>query len=300
MPAFAALTLAAALQVAGVQGTQFDTTFAAGRGDRLEAHVFSGSLTVKSWNRDQIRIQAAGLEDARERPGRARVRAGGLDVSRSGGTIRVQLHPGRSGDGEGDVTIWVPAATPVELQGNQTSMTVEGIQASVRATTIEGEVTVTGGSDFVELSSVDGGITVNGVRGRLQANSVDGAIVVHDVRGSVSVNAVDGAIELIDVDGPNVQANTVDGDIAFRGPVRSGGTYRLVSHDGDVSATLAGTPDAEVSVSTFSGEFETDMPVTISGTAKAGRQFSFTLGKGGAQVFLETFDGTIRLGRTTR
>jgi DUF4097 and DUF4098 domain-containing protein YvlB len=299
MLAFTA-ALAVALQGASVQGPQFDTTFAAARGDRLEAHVFSGSIAVRTWNRDQVRVQASGMEEAHERARRSRVRPGGLDVSRSGGTIRVQLHPGRSGDGEGHVTIWVPAATSVELQGNQTGMTVEGIQAAVRATTIEGDITVTGGGEFVELSSVDGDITVSGVRGRLQANSVDGAIVVRDARGAVSVNTVDGAIELTDVDGPNVQANTVDGDIAFRGPVRSGGTYRLVSHDGDVSATLAGTADAEVSISTFSGEFETDMPVTITGTARAGHQFSFTLGRGGAQVFLETFDGTIRLGRTGR
>jgi len=292
--------LAVALQGVSVQGTQFDTTFAAARGDRLEAHVFSGSITVRAWNRDQVRVQASGMDAESGRAGRVRVRAGGLDVSRSGGTIRVQLHPGRDGDGEGDVTIWVPAATPVELQGNQTEVTVEGLQGPVRATTIEGGVTVTGGAEFVELSSVDGDITVTGTRGRVQANSVDGAIVVRDARGAVGANTVDGGIELTDVDGPNVQANTVDGDITFRGPVRSGGTYRLVSHDGDVTATVAGTADVEVNISTFSGEFETDMPVTLTGTARAGRQFGFTLGRGGAQLFLETFDGTIRLARTGR
>ena len=159
---------------------------------------------------------------------------------------------------------------------------------------------MTSGGDFVELSSVDGNVTATGIRGRLQANSVDGAIVVRDARGPVSVNAVDGDIELTDVDSPNVQANTVDGSISFRGPVRAGGNYRLVSHDGDVTVTLAGTADAVVNVSTFSGEFETDVPVTLTGTAKAGRQFSFTLGKGGAHLFLETFDGTIRLSRTGR
>ena len=63
---------------------------------------------------------------------------------------------------------------------------------------------------------------------------------------------------------------------------------------------LLGAADADVSVSTFSGEFETDLPVTISGTTRAGRQFGFTLGRGGAQLHLESFDGTIRLERAGR
>ena len=286
--------LAATLQVAGVPA-QLDTTFAAARGDRLEAQVFAGTITVKGWNRDQVRVQATGLE-AGGRNGHGR---GGLDLGRSGGTIRVQVQPGRGG-GEGDVTVWIPAAMPVELGGNETSIVVEGVQGPVRATTIEGHVTLTGGGEFVELSSVEGGITATGVRGRLKAGSVDGDIVIRDVRGPVSVTTVDGRIELTDVDGPTVQAGTVDGDVTFRGPVRAGGTYRLTSHDGDVTAALGGAPDAEVSISTFDGEFLSDFPVTITQAVKAGRQFSFTLGRGGAQVFLETFDGTIRLERTGR
>ncbi len=293
MIAFAA-SVAIALQGAGGQAQPFDTTFAVGRGERLEASVFSGSITVKGWTRDQMRIQAAGLDE----PGQAgRGHAGGLDLSRGGGTVRVHVQPGR-GSGEGDLTIWVPAATPLDLDGNETTITVDGVQGSVRANTIEGDVSLTGGGEFVELASVDGSITASGVRGRLQVSSVDGDVVVRDVRGAVTVTAVDGSIELVDVDGPSVLASSVDGDVSVRGPVRAGGTYRLTTHDGDVTAALGGGPDAEVSVSTFSGDFESTIPVTITQSAKAGRQFSFTLGRGGAQVHLETFDGTIRLQRT--
>jgi hypothetical protein len=51
---------------------------------------------------------------------------------------------------------------------------------------------------------------------------------------------------------------------------------------------------AMVSVSTFSGDFESDFPVPVRETRK-GRRFSFTLGAGSAQVSLESFQGTIRL-----
>lgn len=293
------VALAAALQGTSVQAPQLDTTLAVGRGDRLEAHVFSGSITVRAWNRSEVRVQATGMDEVRERAGRVRIRTAGPGVTYRGGVVRIEFHPGLGGD-EADVTVWVPATMPVELEGTETTISVEGTTASVRANTIEGTIRVAGGAEFIELNSVDGGITATGVRGRLQANSVDGDVTVRDARGAVAANAVDGNIELTDVDGPNVQANTVDGNIGFRGPIRGGGTYRFVSHDGDVTATLVGTPDVEVSISTFSGEFESGFPVTLSGAAKAGRQFGFTVGKGGAQLHLESFDGTIRLERAGR
>ena len=48
------------------------------------------------------------------------------------------------------------------------------------------------------------------------------------------------------------------------------------------------------------GDFSSDMPVTVSGPIKGGREFSFTLGSGAARLSLESFDGTIRLLRTGR
>jgi hypothetical protein len=52
--------------------------------------------------------------------------------------------------------------------------------------------------------------------------------------------------------------------------------------------------NATVSVSTWSGEFESATPVTISGSQE-GKRFSFTVGTGSARIDLEAFDGLIRL-----
>jgi hypothetical protein len=49
-----------------------------------------------------------------------------------------------------------------------------------------------------------------------------------------------------------------------------------------------------VTVSTWSGEFESATPVTISGSQE-GNRFSFTVGTGSARLELEAFDGLIRL-----
>jgi hypothetical protein len=52
--------------------------------------------------------------------------------------------------------------------------------------------------------------------------------------------------------------------------------------------------DATISVSTFSGDFESDVPVQLT-EQRRGRQFSFTLGSGSARVELQSFSGDIRL-----
>ncbi|MGH7584865.1 MAG: DUF4097 family beta strand repeat-containing protein [Gemmatimonadales bacterium] len=290
-----AAALVASLQAA--QGSALDTTFAVTKGARLEASVFSGSVTVKAWNRDQVRIVS---DVPVKRGGRDNYYRGGLDLRQSAGAVRLGVHPG--GDYESAIlTITVPAATAVELTGVETSFTVEGIAGPVEISTVEGDVTATGGSGEVSASSIEGDVVVSGVRGRLDASSVDGDVRVRDVAtGPVNVTTVDGGIDLENVNATRVEANTVDGDVYFSGQLQAGGDYRLQSHDGDISAAVGQNPNVQVSVSTYDGDFSSDMPVTVSGSIKGGREFSFTLGSGAARLSLESFDGTIRLVRTGR
>jgi DUF4097 and DUF4098 domain-containing protein YvlB len=109
---------------------------------------------------------------------------------------------------------------------------------------------------------------------------------------------VDGRITLDGVRSDDVRAATVDGDIDFAGEVRPGGRYALTSHDGNVTVT-APAIDADVSVSTYDGDFVSDFPVTLARVSER-RRMGFTLGKGGARLELESFDGTVALRKGTR
>jgi DUF4097 and DUF4098 domain-containing protein YvlB len=107
---------------------------------------------------------------------------------------------------------------------------------------------------------------------------------------------VNGEIVLERVDATSLEATTVNGDVGYDGPIRNGGRYTLSSHNGDVTIAMAESSSATVSVSTFSGEFESEFPVTLRETRK-GKRFSFTVGSGSAQVSLESFQGTVQLVR---
>ena len=106
---------------------------------------------------------------------------------------------------------------------------------------------------------------------------------------------VNGEIVLERVDATSLDASTVNGDVGYDGPIRSGGRYALSSHNGDMTLAVAEGTSAAVSVTTFNGEFESEFPVTLRETRK-GKRFNFTLGAGRAQVSLESFQGTVSAG----
>jgi DUF4097 and DUF4098 domain-containing protein YvlB len=143
---------------------------------------------------------------------------------------------------------------------------------------------------------VQGAVSLKGAKGRIDVHSVNEDVTVTGASGEITAETVNGEVVLDRVDATSLDAGTVNGDVAYDGPIRNGGRYSLSSHNGDVSLAVAENASAMVTVSTFSGEFESDFPVPLRETRK-GRRFSFSLGGGSAQVSLESFQGTVRLVR---
>ncbi|HKP50816.1 MAG TPA: DUF4097 family beta strand repeat-containing protein [Gemmatimonadales bacterium] len=262
---------------------QVDTTLNAVRGQRLAVNAYAGEVTVRAWNRNAVRIEADGDQNQLE-----------IASSPTGISIRTQ---GRHGPPE-EITIRIsaPAWIGLSLAGVNTSAKVEGIRAPISVETVEGEVDVTGGESLISLRSVQGSVRLRGAKGRINVNSVNDDVEVANSSGDIAAQTVNGEILLQGVDASSLDANTVNGDISYSGPIRSNGRYALSTHNGDLTLTVPQGTSAGVTVSTFSGDFESEFPVPLQGTRK-GKGFNFTLGSGSAQVTLESFQGTIRLVR---
>ncbi|MDL5501781.1 MAG: DUF4097 family beta strand repeat-containing protein [Candidatus Methanoperedens sp.] len=283
MIATIALGLVLALPQEG-QGTSTDTTVTVRPGARLEMHNMAGDIEVKTWDRNAVRVQA-------EHSSRDHV-----EISYGGVVLRVGAS-GRRGPAHAvDYIITVPAAMDLNLSGNYGDISVEGSTGRIVVETVQGGVTVKGGRSLVTLHSVEGDVAASGVVGRLEINSTNGEATVDDVEGEVYVEGVNGDVTLSGIRSDNVNATTVNGDVIYRGTVRDDGQYRLSTHNGDISVSVPGTTNATVTVSTFSGDFESDFPVTLTG-ARQGKRFTFTLGSGRATMELESFQGSIRLVR---
>lgn len=260
---------------------QADTTFTVAPGARLQLATTHGDIVVGTWDRNDVRVRATLPPGMR------------LAVDNRGSHVGIRA-TGR-GAQQGDFTLTIPASMEVALTSVQGDIRVEGSRARVEAETVNGDVKVTGGSGFVSARSVEGDVVVSGASGRVEAASVNSDVAVLDCAADISAETVNGEVSVRGARSRSVEATTVNGDITYGGTVEAAGRYRFATHSGDVIMAIPDRAGATVQVSTYQGEFESDFPVTISGTG--GKRFTFTIGDGGARIDLESFMGTIQLRR---
>ena len=283
MIAHLSAALLAALAVAPQQQT--DTTLAVAADGRLEIHnVMDGSVTIRTWNQARARIVARYDGD------------NAVEVRYSAPTLSVRVRPERLSDESTEFEITIPDRMSVEANGIEMEFVAEGLGGNISINTVDGGIEIGGGRGNISLNAVEGGVTLDGAEGNIALNSVDGDVRITRSSGVLSVQAVDGDITLDGITSDNVEVNTVDGDLLYRGTIRDDGRYYLSTHDGDITVTVPEGTNARVSVSTFSGDLEADFPVTLSGDINQ-RSFSFTLGTGKALLEISTFDGIIELKR---
>lgn len=260
-----------------------DTTLSVRSGTRLSVSNVSGTVTIRAWGRQQIRVEAE--------YDRARV-----EVDEAPGRVSVRT-VSRRGDAEVDYTITVPNNTAVEVNAVSSDIDVSGVCGEANLNSVSGDVRLVCGAGDVAAQSVSGDLAISNIRGPLEVGSTSGDVEVTGVRGDVNAHSVSGDITLSDVDGRDVGAETVSGEITFSGRMADNGRYRFESHSGDVTVRAAGGLNATINVSTFSGDFESDFPIVITPGSRSGREWEFTLGNGSARISLRSFSGGIYLRR---
>jgi hypothetical protein len=258
-----------------------DTAFAVGRGTRLKLHNQGGDITIKAWDRDQVRIQG---DHASRTVVDADIRGQVLEVSAKGRRGLASMV---------DYQITVPSWMAVDVGGMYAEISVEGTRAAIKAQTLEGNIVVRGGADNISLQTINGRIDLSGARGRIELNAVSDDILVTDVRGDLIVESVSGSIDMRQVDAASVDAQTISGDIVFDGRIAGAGSYSLVSHSGDVQVAVPEGTNATVSVSSANGDISTSFDVTSERESR--RRQTYRLGNGGANIDIETFSGDVDL-----
>ncbi|CAN5164775.1 hypothetical protein BH24GEM2_BH24GEM2_12930 [soil metagenome] len=264
---------------------QTDTTFAVQPNARLEVRNTGGEISVNSWNRAAVRVQAR--HGSRER----------LTVRSTGSVVSIGSRAERGPGGIVDYQITVPASMSVDLHGMYTDIVVEGVRGGVNARTMNGDIRVRNGQGAVSARSVQGAIRIEGVRGRVQANTVSDGIRISNVDGDVSAETVSGDIVLDRIQAGRVDGATVSGNVFYDGAIRNQGTYSFATHSGNVTVAAPPGASATVSVATLNGRLDSSFPVNVP-DARQGRRFSFALGGGSARLEMETFSGNIQLRRT--
>ena len=267
---------------------QTDTTIAVQPNARIQIQNFAGTIRVRGWDRNAVRIVAG--ESRRDE-----VRVTGRDAALAISTVSRSGVPAPL-----DYEITVPVRASLDIGGTYTDIAIEGVRGSVSATTVQGEVTLRGGDGVISLKSVEGSITVQDATGRIEVNGVNKGLTLRNVNGDIAAETVNGSIVLDGIESSDVEAETVNGRVTYEGTIRDRGRYRFGSHSGSIIVSIPERSNATIAAVTYQGTFSSrfELP-NAAADASPGprRRASFAFGNGSARVEAESFQGSIILAR---
>jgi len=152
--------------------------------------------------------------------------------------------------------------------------------------------------DFDSLSTASGDIHIGHVSGKLAAKTASGNVTVSRVVGQISISSASGDLQIEEAVG-SVIARTASGDVeaTVRGEEGSGDLV-FSSASGNVTVTIPSQSNADVDISTASGELRSDFPLTIEERENRGKRAFGRIGTGTARLKISSASGNVRLART--
>ena len=134
----------------------------------------------------------------------------------------------------------------------------------------------------------------------MRITSISGDMNVQCVKGHVELNSASGSMSVSSV-GDDVDVSTTSGDVKFTGRIRANGHYRLKSTSGRVHMSVpADAAGFTATLSSYSGEVETDFPLTVEPPLQRGpvnRRIIGRYGDGQTQIVLESFSTGVKLSK---
>jgi DUF4097 and DUF4098 domain-containing protein YvlB len=131
---------------------------------------------------------------------------------------------------------------------------------------------------------------------KLDLRTFSAPVSVTGVRGDLIVDGFSSDIRLIDVGGP-MRVKTFSGGVEVEAAAWSDGDgLNVNTFSGGVTLRLPATARGDIEFDTFSGKFNSDLPVALSSSSR--RNFRGTLNGGGnAEFRLKTFSGDVSIRR---
>jgi len=295
------------------------------RGGKVLISHLAGQITVTGWDRDVIEATAmdeddsANLQvqitgDARRASVRTQRYRGDVDlkvmVPRYAEIELIETQRGdvRVTDVEGAVNISatqgdisVSNVGPLRIKTRNGDVTVRGVKGDLAVSAFSGDIQASNVTGSVEGSSLSGGLTIQNAGGDVAVSSTSGDVSVHCARGRAELSTVSGTVDMTGIGG-DVEAQSTSGEVIFKGQMRAGGRYRLKSLSGEaVMYIQADPPGFTASLTTYSGELETDFPLKLESPLQGpiNRKMVGRFGDGLAQITLDSFSGGARIVKGT-
>ncbi len=257
---------------------------------RVDIFNTAGSISVEGWSQNKVEVSGELGDNVEE-----------LIVERDKDRINVKVKVPRKNSRRiaSDLTVRVPEKSFIDVSGVSADITVAGVLGEQRLHTVSGDVVTEALGGDISAESVSGDVDIETGRGDNETgvSSVSGDITVSGLSGHLDIEAVSGDLSIDAGDFDRVGAETVNGDIIFRGKLREGGKLTAESVNGDVDIEFIGKVSARIDAETFNGDIDNCFGPKPERTSRytPGLELSFTEGEGNGRVTIATLNGDMRI-----
>lgn len=257
---------------------------------RVDIFNTAGSITVEGWSSNKVEVSGELGQNVEE-----------LIVERDKDRIDIKVKVPRKNSRRiaSDLKIKVPEKSFIDVSGVSADIVVAGVAGEQRLHTVSGDVVTEALGGDIGVESVSGDIEIERGKGDNETgvSTVSGDITVSGLSGYLDIEAVSGDITIDAGDFDRVGAETVNGDIVFRGKLRDDGKLAAESVNGDISIEFIGKVSARIDAETFNGDIDNCFGPQPQRTSRytPGLGLSFTEGDGNGRVTLATLNGDMRI-----
>jgi len=269
--------------------SRLDTTVAFDKNGTITISAGSGDVVVTATSANQLRVRAESEGDD--------IR---FDASRG----NVELSTARRGS-DGRFEISVPIGARVVAKSQSGDVSIRGTHGEVQVTAQSGDVRIDDVNGRLDVQSFSGEVVAGNITGDVDIRTQSGDLTLTDVRGNIEISNTSGDILMRGVTAKSVRAKTTSGDVTYDGTIDPNGRYELTSHSGDVRLRVPRDASAQLTVSTWNGEINSDFPMTLKpgdhaiGSSNS-KRFTFAIGGGAARISAETFSGDVTVSSNGR
>ncbi len=302
------------------QEERSEKSFTVKPGGWLDLRADFGSVDVRSWPKDEVKVEVVKRVEGRSRRSEKELFEDyeiRYSQTERGVSIIAEMRGGssrwwRNNDGlQVEFHITVPQKYNLDLNTSGGSIAVDDLIGEARVKT-------SGGS--LDLGRIEGPVNANTSGGSISLRQSKGNLVAHTSGGSIDVGEVDGEVDVetsggsitVDGAGGNLRAHTSGGGVSLRnlrGNVdasTSGGSMEaellsaltapceMSTSGGGILVYLAKEIKADIDARSSGGDVHSDIPITIQGSFGEGK-LQGKLNGGGPLLTLRTSGGGIEL-----
>jgi DUF4097 and DUF4098 domain-containing protein YvlB len=207
-----------------------------------------------------------------------------------------------------DYSVTVPFGTSVTARALAGDVKVMKVKGDVQIESTSGSVEAMGTPRLTRVKTLSGDVLIAdaAAASALLASTVSGRLVAKGVKAqSLELATISGDLLLVNATTERAQVRTVSGTLEFVGSLAKNGRYEFNSHAGDVRLKLAKTPGFELAAKTFSGDFRSELPLTMDNIkgdeslppgVPRRRDVRGVFGDGSALIVVKTFSGSVVVG----